>query len=210
MRILYQPSRDAKSEAAFFERFVSPLGQPRASAEIVEGKRVLVVVNSAKCLSLARVCLLLATGASNVWELTRVEEASSGSWYGDLEPDSVEFSLVRSGPPEAHRVIEIEVPEGTDEAKFVWSPYASGRVALGQDYFDLFANASALVSIARNLAVLASTLYPEGAEIRYEPTRELESGSVAAAIKKGTFKADVPWAHWRPSTEAENPQGRQS
>lgn len=187
MRIVYRPSRDSLAEERFLRTYVFPLGEARARARLGSDCGALIEANEAKCLSFARVCLLVASGVHDDWEFTTVMESPAGQRYGDLDPDSVEFSLARMGDPTRADVFELYVPEQPNAPVPGWLPRSVAEVTTDEDYFTVKANALGLVSLARQLAALSSREVPMGTSLRYEPGVELEQTSTPLALEKGYF-----------------------
>lgn len=191
MKIIYHPSRDSEAEEWFLRTYVFPLGQPRARARLLPTGEALIQVNEAKCLSFARVCVLVASGINDDWEMTTAAESPSGSWYGDLEPGSVEFSVARMGPPLTSEFYELEIPEGTEASFPSRLPGSAAKVEVASDYFTIFANGPGFVSLARHLAALINGP-PMGRTLRYEPGADLEPESAVLVIEKTPLPLVAP------------------
>ncbi len=59
--------------------------------------------------------------------------------------------------------------------------------------YGVLGNANGLLSLAMHLATLAQRQVSFGTSVSYEPTKELEGGSLPLVLQKSTFRDDAPW-----------------
>ena len=199
MKIQFKPTL-TMMDVDYFKTYVFPLGQPRARSELIPQKGAIIYMNAPECISIVRVCLLVASEYGGVWDFTILSEGSPGCWVGDLEPGSIEFAMVREGSPDSrNNPYILDVPENPSPLIVNWLAGSRIKIVQKYDYFDIIGTAPAFVSLAHHFASLASNIYPSGTRICYEPGRDLVPDSLPLVIEKVDFPMDVPWARPPPS-----------
>lgn len=189
---------DSDRFSDYFRKYVQPLGRNRTTIRIVNGE-LLLESNRPGLLVLALRLVNIAFGLNWEYIMEPIQHwTPPGGWFGDMEPDTREFSLMRYGPPmRPQEKFVYEVPG----YKSIGGPEPVSNLAIGitgdiesNHAFYLKADAHSLISLAKHFIYLSQQDVPIGESRTYAPTFETNPKASRLRVVLAEFRQDVPWA----------------
>ena len=188
---------DSDRVSDYFRKYVQPLGRGRTTIRIVDGE-LFLESNRPGLLVLAVRLINIAFGLNWEYVMEPLQHwTPPGGWYGDMEPDTPEFSLMRDGPPLRAQESFVYEPTGYKQAGSL-EPVSSLAIGIigsidSNHGFYLKADANSLISLAKHFFYLSQPEVPMGENRVYLSTFEHNPKASRLRVVLSEFRRDVPW-----------------